>query len=175
MGAQTNLSQLFLRNNKTRLINSLVQIGLATKPCGRGRGPNKVENSFITVQRMTCPVGTNQVEHPMLNQVPFGGPRRIMVDRNNQVKLIGQLLQLEPPEPRPVAIGTPAISLDQEAPLPWIAMTAQFQPPSPDGGDRKLGGIMGGPDQNIALVMSDVVDAIQQGFALSQTQKVIEV
>ena len=78
------LGQLFFGNRNARLIDCRVQISLTTKARGRGRRPNVVEHRLIAVQRMTCPVAANQVEHAMLNRVPFGGSGRIMVDRDNQ-------------------------------------------------------------------------------------------
>ena len=117
MWTQAQLIQHFDRNRNPRLIDGGVQIGLAAKAGGRGRGSNIVENSFITVQGATGPVSANQIEHTMLDQVPFRGPRRIMIDRDHQPELIGQLLQLEPPQPGSVPIGTTPVGLDQQVRL----------------------------------------------------------
>lgn len=173
MWTQTQLIQGFDRDRDPRLIDGGIQIGLAAKARGRGRGPNVVKHRFITVQRVTSPVGTDQVKHPMLDQVPLGGPRRIVVDGDNQAKLIGQLLQFDPPQPGSIPIRPPTVGLDQQAALAGIQHPSQFQPPRSDRRDRKLSRIMRRADNDIAQVMGDVIDAVGNSFALGQTQKVV--
>ncbi len=175
MGTYLYLSQLFLGNSDTRLINCRIQIGLATKACGRGRSPNKIEESIVTVQGMTGPVCADQVEHAMLNQVPFRGTGGIMSNRDNQAEFICQTLQAHFPEFAPAAIGATAVGLDQQVSFVGIKDASQFHPPVPDGRDSKLGGIMRGAYPDIALIMSDVIDAIGNGFALSRVQKVVHI
>lgn len=175
MGAQAQLIQLFWWDSDPSLINPSVQIGLATKASRRGRGSNEIEDSFVTVQGMTSPVGTNQVEHPMLNQVPFGGPGGIMSDRDNQTELSGQTLQPNFPQSPPTAIGTTAIGLDQQVPFTRIKHTSQFEPPGPDGCHGKLGGIMGRAHDDIALVLTDVIDPVGDGFSRGQVQKIVHI
>ena len=175
MGAQMYLSQFFLRDGEARFINRGVQIGLATKASGRGGRADEIEHGFVTVQGVSGPVSTNQVEHAMLNQVPFRGPRWIMGHRDNQPKLIGQPLQANFPQPSSVTIGTTPIRLDQQVSFPRIKNTSQFQPPSSDRGHGKLGGIMRRAHDDITLVMAEVIDAIGDGFALGRTQKVVDI
>ncbi len=86
MWTQPQLIQLFCRNSDPGLINRGIQFGLAAKTRRRGRGANEIQDRFVTVQGMPGPIGTNQVEHPMLNQIPFGSTRRIMGDGNRAVQ-----------------------------------------------------------------------------------------
>ena len=174
MWTQTQLIQGFDRDLDPRLIDGGIQIGLAAKAGGRGRGPNVVEYRFVTVQRMTSPVGADQIEHPMLDQVPLGGPRRIVVDGDNQAEFIGQLLQFDPPQSGSIPIGTPTVGLDQQAALARIQHPPQVQPPRSDRRDRKLSRIMRRADDDIAQVMADVIDTVGNSFALGQTQKVVD-
>lgn len=74
MWTQAQLSQCFEWGRDPGLIDGGVQIGLAAKAGGRGGSPNVVEHCLVAVQGVTGPVATNQVEHAMLDQVPFGGP-----------------------------------------------------------------------------------------------------
>ena len=175
MGAQTYLSKLLSRDGDPSLIDSGVQIGLTAKASRRSRGPNKIEDCLVTIQGMASPVGTNQVEHAMLNQVPFRCAGGIMGHSDNQPQLIGQMLQADFPEPPPVTIRTAPIGLDQQVRFTRIEHASQFQPPSPDRSDGKLGGIVRRTDQHIALMMAHIVDAIGDGFALGRVQKVIHV
>lgn len=175
MWAQTYLSKLFSRDGDPGLINGRVQIGLTTKISGRSRGPNKIEDCLVTIQGVASPVGTNQIEHAMLNQVPFGSTRGIMGHRDNQTELIGQTLQADFPEPPPMTIRATPIRLDQKVGFTRIKATPQFQPPSPDGGHGKLGSIMRRTDHDVTLVMADVIDPIGDGFALGRVQKVIDI
>lgn len=175
MGTQTQLIQGFDRNRNPCFIDGGIQIGLTAKAGGRGCSPNIVEHGFVTVQRVTGPVGTDQIEHAMLDQIPLGGARRIMVDGDNQAKLIGQLLQFEPPQAGAVAIRTPTIGLDQQAVLARIEFASQFQPPRADRGHGKLSRIMRGADNDVAPVMGDIIDTVGNSFALGQTQKVVDI
>lgn len=175
MGTYPHLSQLFLRNGDTGFVNRRIQISLATKARGRGRGSNKIEESIIAIQGMTSPVGTHQVEHAMLNQVPFRSTGGIMSDGDNQAEFIRQTLQAHFPELAPAAIGATAVGLDQQVFFVGIKEACPFHPPVPNGRNRKLGGIMRGAHPDIAVIMSDVIDAIGNGFALSRVQKVVHI
>ena len=175
MWAQAQLIQRFGRNRDPRLINRGIQIGLTTKTSRRSRGANEIQARLVTVQRVTGPVSPNQIEHAMLNQVPFGSASRIMRDRDNQTELIGQMLQANFPQPPPPASGTTAIGLDQQVGFSRIEQTPHFQPPSPDRRHRKLGGIMRDAHPNVALVVTNVIDAVGDDFALGRVQKVVHI
>lgn len=175
MSAQTYLSQLFRRDGDSRLINRRIQIGLTTKASGRDGRADEIEHGVVTLQRVTRPVGTHQVEHAMLNKIPFRRAGGIMRDRDNQTELVSQTLQANFPEPPPTAIRTTPIGLDQQVSFTRVKKAPLFQPPRADRRDGKLGGIMRCTDENIALVMADVIDPIRDGFALSQVQKVVHI
>ena len=175
MGAQPHLSHLFHRDSDPGFINRRVQVGLTTKTSRRSRRPNEIEDRFVTVQGVPRPVGTHQVKHAMLNQVPFGSAGRIMRDCDNQAGLVSQTLQAHFPQAPSIAVGPTAIGLDQQVGFAWIKHTAHFQPPRPDGGYRKLGGIVRRAHHDETLVMTDVIDAIGNGFALGQVQKVVHI
>lgn len=74
MWTQAQLFHCFERGRDPGLIDGGVQIGLAAKAGGRGGSPNVVEHCLVAVQGVTGPVATNEIEHAMLDQVPFGGP-----------------------------------------------------------------------------------------------------
>ena len=55
-----------------------------------------------------------KLNSPMLDLVPFAGPRREMADRELQSEVIGQALQRHLPEPRPVTVAPTSIGRDQQ-------------------------------------------------------------
>ncbi len=84
-------------------------------------------------------------------------------------------MQANFPQLPPTPIRTTAIGLDQEVSFARIEIASQFQPPRPDCGDGKFGGIVGGAHDNIALVRANIIDTIRDGFALSRVQKIIHI
>ena len=92
-----------------------------------------LEDGLITLQGMTRPVGAEQVEHPMLNRIPFGRTRRVMRHRNLQAKLIGQRLEVDFPRQAAVAVRPATIGFDQQVALRRIGVTPHCPPFDPVG------------------------------------------
>lgn len=92
MRPQGQLGHGFGRDLGPGFIKGGVQIGLTAKAGCGGGSANEVEHGFVTVQGMSGPVATNEIEHAMLDQVPLRGPRGVMINGDNQPELISQLL-----------------------------------------------------------------------------------
>lgn len=98
-------------------IHLLIQSGFATKThCGFG-GANMLDYRFVALQRLSRPVGANEVEAAMFNRIPLRGSRRVVGHRDCQAKLIGQILQPRFPRPAAVAVRATTISFDQQTRL----------------------------------------------------------
>src|SRR2546427_3149689 len=59
---------------------------------------DQIDHYLPTHQGSTPPVLRDVAKHPVLDFVPFAGPRRQVTYRNPQPDIIGQLLQLHLPQ-----------------------------------------------------------------------------
>ena len=161
MGSYRQIIKILVRNLFVQFIFGGVQLSLTPETSGRGCSPNVVKHRLVTGKRLASPIGADQIEHTMFNRVPFGSTSRIMGNRDNQSKFIGQLLETHFPNAAAVTIGTTTVGLDQPMLLTWIEPFAYRQPPGTKGGDRKLRGIVRSADRDKALIVSDVVNAVE--------------
>jgi len=97
---------------------------------------------FITLKWLSGPVAADQVEHSMLDGIPFRRSRRIVGDGNPDPKFRGELLQARLPQLTPIAIRAAAISFNQQLRAANIEMAPELGPPGADRRDRKLCGVM---------------------------------
>jgi len=98
-----------------------------------------------------------------------------MNNSDNQSKFIRQVLETHFPNPAAVTIGTTTIGINQQMLLAWIDQVAYFQPPSAICCDSKPWVIMRNADRTKTSIVSDIVNAVGNGFSLSQTWKVIHI
>src|SRR5919108_5848491 len=94
------------------LIFSRIQPHLYLESGLGSRTANQVHHRLVTLQGLALPVQTDIGEHPMLDLVPFAGPRRIMAYGYGQTKLVGKLLQVILPGSTPVGVAPARISTD---------------------------------------------------------------
>lgn len=80
-----------------------------------------------------------------------------MTSGNAKAQLRGQALQLHLPQPHPVAVAAPAIGADQQLLRPGIRRPAHAQPPAPDTGDGKTGGVVITAHIHPAFVLTDII------------------
>ena len=64
----------------------------------RAGGRNQLYDDRMTDQRLASPILTDEGKQPALDLVPLAGPRREMTDRNRNLELIGQILNLGLPQ-----------------------------------------------------------------------------
>jgi len=80
------------------------------RACG-GCG-NELDDDLVRDQGLAAPVLGDEGEHAVLDAVPFAGAGRVMGDGDGQAGLVGEVLQLELPEPDAGAIAAaPSTSL----------------------------------------------------------------
>ncbi len=130
---------------------------------------------FITLKWLSGPVAADQVEHSMLDGIPFRRSRRIVGDSNSDPKFISELLQARFPLLTPIAIRASAISFNQQLRAANIHMASKLCPPGADRSDRKLCRVMRDTNRDIPLIAPDIIDAIRNGLALGLTRKVIDI
>src|SRR5690242_20301015 len=99
MRLQIDLSLLLRSDFHSGRIIGTVEPSTASESTLGSRCANELQRRFIADQWLTSPVLADETEHPMLNRIPFGSAGWQMSDRNLEVKLIGQLLQAEFPQP----------------------------------------------------------------------------
>src|SRR4051812_33476851 len=111
----------------------------------------------------------------MLDLVPLRGAGRIVADRDHQAGHVGQLLQLNFPQPNPRSIGAAAIGCDQQPIGPPIAHAPDPLMPGPDGVDRELGRVMVDAQADPAVVIERIVDPIRRHLAQGLVREVMHV
>ena len=99
----------------------------------------------------------------MLDLVPLAGAGRQVTDGDRDIEFVGQLLQLQLPQPYPRAVAATTISGDQQAFDRGIALMAHRLPPAPDGVGCESRGVMVDADTDPAGVAGNVVDTIGHG------------
>ena len=74
-----------------------------------------LENSFVAVQRMTCPVLADLAEESVLDRVPFGCAGRIVCHCYGQTVAVGKLvLQVVLPCASAITVAASAVREDSE-------------------------------------------------------------
>ena len=154
-------------------VRASVQPCHTPKALRRASGPDKLQHPLVTDQRLSGPVRTNQVEHAMLNRIPFRRAGREVGQRDREIEGVGQLLQSGRRAPTSITIRAATIGLDQHLPSGWVASSSLGQPPATDSRTGKCWGFMGDADHNISPIVGQIVNAIRNGFTDSLAGKVM--
>ena len=145
----------------------------ATEARARPCSTDVLQHDFIAGQGFAGPIGADQIEHVVLDRVPFGCACGIMSDRDCQSEFIGQVLQTDLPGPATITIGTSAVGFDRQPRHLRIPTPSDFQPPRTDGTHRKRCRLMSSANHDIARVAIFVKDAVRIGSAPCQCRKVV--
>ena len=127
--AETKGGKLFLAHLPSLRVGFLIKPAVHFKPFIRARRADQVDHYLIRGQRHAAPIARDMAEQPMLDFIPFAGPRRIMADLDNHPRGIGQALQLMLPQPIAMAITSPTVRGDQQPRRRGVALAAQLFPP----------------------------------------------
>jgi len=104
-------------------------------------------------------------EEPVLDLVPFRCALWIMMDVDREAGLIGELVQLQLPQPHTRAIGAAAIGGDGHLAHVGIPPASHAIEPGADRCNSEGGRIGGNADADPALISTDVIDAIGERLA----------
>src|ERR1700730_11866698 len=96
---------------------------------GRRRA-NQLDHGKAIRERPAAPILRDVAEQPVLDLVPLRCARRIVVDADHESALIGQLLQLDFPEPR--TIRAAAVCRDCQSSCLRIALSSHAFEPATD-------------------------------------------
>ena len=111
----------------------------------------------------------------MLDLVPLAGAGRQVADRDGQLEFVGQLLQLDLPQPHAIAVAAAAVGGDHQPLGVGIALLAHRPPPAADRVDGEAGGVVIDADADPADIVGDVVDAVRHGAAQLGIDEVVNV
>src|SRR5207245_2597475 len=81
-----------------------VKAGVDGEPGAGGCRGDQVDNHLEAAQRPSAPVEAHEAEQAMLNFVPLAGSRREVADADREPELVGELLQLDLPQPSAAAV-----------------------------------------------------------------------
>jgi len=112
----------------------------------------------------------------MLDGIPFGGAAGVVTDRHGEAISVGEAV-LEGVFPGPVAVSVAAAAVGEDQNLlgVGVAAPAVVEPPFGQVVDGEGGGVVGGADEEAAVVGCYVVDAVGQGDAFGVGAEVVVV
>ncbi len=149
-----------------------VQYTADLEPRPRLGGRDETDDGRVREQGLTAPVLGDEGEEPVLDFVPLAGSRREMAGRNDQARLLGQLLEFPLPEAEAGPVAPPTVGGDEERGGARVMPAAEGAPPPPDRGHGEGGGVVVGADGYPAGVGGEVVDPVRDGLAELLVRKV---
>src|SRR5215831_12049956 len=114
---------------------SLISLGIEHRfhlqpASGSGRA-NQIDYTFVVPERRPFPSQTDKREQPMLNPIPFAGPRRIMRHADRSSDLLGQFQQIRLPGTGTTGIAPTSIRANQQTSGRTIPPPPVQPPPPP--------------------------------------------
>src|SRR5690606_6054799 len=117
-------------------------------------------------ERLAGPVDADGAEDLVLHGVPLRRAGRIVRYTYLDAVALREALQLKLPLMGVGTVGAARVSEDQELPSVGIAVTAIAAPPPADRVDGERRGVAGGPDDDEAVRIADVVDPVRDRYAV---------
>ena len=151
----------------------LIELGAHPQAGVRRRRSDQLDDRTVTAQRLAPPVDGDEREQAMLDLVPLAGSGRQVANRDGQLELVGQLLQLDLPQPHTIAVAAAAVGGDQQPPGGGVALPAHGSPPSADRADGEACGVVIGADADPTDIVGDVVDPVRHGAAQPGIDEVV--
>src|SRR5271165_2102392 len=166
--AQLDGGKLLLAHLDSFRVLADVQLALNAQAGSRGGGSDKVDDDFMADQRLASPVLRDEGKQPMLDLVPLAGSRREVTDRDLQPGFVGQLLQLQFPQPHSRPVAPSAVRRDQKLSGIGVHLPTHHAPPSPDALDRERRCVKIGPHADPACILAQIVNSIGDVFLLPE-------
>ena len=116
---------------------------------GRRRA-DQLDHGKAIGERPAAPVLRDVAEQPVLDLVPLRRARRVVADMDRKSRLIGQLLQLDLPEPHTCAIRAAAVRRDRQVSCIRIALSSHAFEPATDRLHGELSRVARDPDADEA-------------------------
>ena len=158
-------SEFLLRDHAAFRIGLGVEFRLNRKAFLRGGVAEEFHDDLPARQRHGSPVGGDVAEHPVFDLVPLARPGRIVGDRDQEMRLIRQLLQLQLEEPAAARITPSTVGGDIELGGVGVAFSSDPMPPAPDCLHGEFGRILVDAHRDESPVLRDVVDTVGDGLA----------
>lgn len=102
----------------------------------------------------------------MFNQIPLGGAGWQVCHSDGQSKFISQFLQFMLPCPKPIAVGSAAVRLNEQALFPGKFSFPNAKPPKTNTGCCEFWCLMRNTDHYKACVVRRVVNTIRNRYAI---------
>src|ERR1700687_3864745 len=112
---------------------------------GRRRS-NQLDYGHAIDEWSPAPSLRDVAEQAVLDLIPLRRSRRIVMDVEHEVRRVGELLQLDLPQPDTRSIRVAAIVRDRQLAGFRVALAPHRVEPAADGGDGKLSRVACGPD-----------------------------
>src|SRR6266851_1843822 len=122
------------------------------------RGPTDLKKSKLWPEN-------DAYEQAVLDLIPLRRARRIVMDVEHEARLVGELLQLDLPQPDTRSIRAAAVGRDRQPAGFRVALAPHRVQPAADGGDGKLSRIACDPDAHPPCIGANVVHAIGHDLA----------
>src|SRR6516225_11787453 len=135
---------------------------------------DQIDYHLTTHQGPATPVLRDVAKHPVLDFVPFAGPRRKVTHRNPQPDIISQLLQFHLPQAVAAPVGAAPISGDQQPLGTRIDGAAHVIPPAPDRFHGELGRVVIDSYTDPARVGGHIIDSVGNSLAQLLVRKVMD-
>ena len=97
MPTEAHLVELFIRHFNSGLIVIRIQNSFDLEAGTRLGATDEIDDCLIVDQGLSLPVQTDERKQPVLDLVPFAGSWWVMTNRDGDMDLIRQLLQVELP------------------------------------------------------------------------------
>ena len=176
MGLEGDGSELGIGYLDAPVILVVDQLGVHAQPGDRGGGTDVVEDGLVAAQRVAGPVLADLAEQAMVDRVPLGGAAGVVADGDGEVVRVNEAgLEgiFEAADAGSVAAA--GVGEDQQFGGAGVALAAFALPPSDQVVSSEVGGVVGGADDDEAVVGGDVVDAVGDGDAVSLGAEVVVV
>ena len=140
---------------------------------GRGCG-DQLDDGQSVRQRSAAPSLRDVAEHAVLDLVPLRRAGRIVVDVEHEARRIGELLQLDLPQPHASAVGAAAVRRDRQLMGVRVAPAPHRLEPAANGGDGELGRVAGDADADPARIARHIIDAVRHDLAQRLVLEIVD-
>src|SRR5262245_28374361 len=144
---------------------------LSGRLCGCIR--NQVHDDIMAHERLSAPVLSDMAKQPMLDLIPFAGPRRKMAYVQFQSDSVRQFLQGNLPQSASHSVASTTIGGDHQLSCARKPLHPHPHPPATNGLGSETRRVMVDANAHPTLVVRNVVDTIGDGFTQILVLKVM--